>query len=421
MSKSSERRLVLGAFKEATAPAGITGKFSASVPGNTAVPAVAGVNRPNYKVPSKLNAGGAPKLSGPPKGITPTVNLKTTTPTSVSNVSEASEVQVERLEKESTVDKTAAALTQVVSRLVKIGLLKRSGIHDVDMDVKSDAKQKETKPEVVTLESASDEKPKKAPEKKPEPKTSENEVDMKKDAAGVGPARRAISVAMRLAGKGKGKKPRKPIKPTRKADAQRMTSSARTSAGKATEIASNKAMQPGIWEAKPKRKAPAKGKGKAKAKPEAASAATAEPGMSSRNKLLLALGAGGAGGLAAGSAFAGGQGQESMAADPSVIAHMLASAKQRGATEGVDEGRQLEQGRPYDWGTAGNWAQDVGSGGMRGIGSILSALGLPGSTSLEGWASNPKTSQLVGAGGMTIGTLIALMLLKRLLGGSGER
>lgn len=405
MNKCSARRLVVDAFKEASSPAGITGKFSTSVPGNGNVPPVAGVNRPTYKVPSKINAGGVAKLSGPPKGLTPTVNLKATTPTSVSNVSEAAEVNVERLEKESTVNKTVEALNKIAAKLIEVRLLKQSVIHDVDTGVKG--KQKETKPEVVMLESASDEKPKKAPEKKPEPKTSENEIDMKKDAAGK--IRRAISVARDLAGKAKRKG-----KPTSKARAKRMTSQAQTSAAQKAEAASNKALQP-IVSSKPKAKPRAKSKSKA-APAAATSAAPAQLGMSTRNKILAALGASGVGlgAFGAGSALASNDpGQSTMAADPSVLPMMMSAAQGRGTEQA--------QGAPYDWGTAGNWLQDIGSGGMGGIGSILSSLGLPGAKSLTGWAGDPKTSQLVGAGGMTIGTILAIMLLRRLLGGSGER
>lgn len=70
--------------------------------------------------------------------------------------------------------------------------------------------------------------------------------------------------------------------------------------------------------------------------------------------------------------------------------------------------------------TGGDFLENVGSGTMGGIGSLLGALGLPGQESLDRWSGQRGTSQAVGGGTVALGTILAIMLLSRLMGGGGD-
>lgn len=63
----------------------------------------------------------------------------------------------------------------------------------------------------------------------------------------------------------------------------------------------------------------------------------------------------------------------------------------------------------------------LGSAEMRGIGSLLGKIGLPGAESkMQEWSERPDISKYVGGGTTALGTILAAMLARKLLGGSRE-
>jgi hypothetical protein len=250
---------------------------------------------------------------------------------------------------------------------------------------------------VEKLESASDEKPKKAPEKKPEPKTSENEGEEKSALVrGLNPKFFGTTLTRLL---GAAKKSLRSAK-------------AKGPAGKSVL----KAKAP---------KARRKPRARKPAAPAAAPAAAAAAGKVGPARLAgeigpklqqqvsnywpyigaLGAGAGGvAGGYGLGKLLGAAQGEPAPTYMPSGVPDAMAGIEQPGFGD-----------------QALSFLGRVGGGGMRGIGSLLGDIGLPGAEEkLHGWAEDPTIRRLVGGGGLTLGTILAIALIRRLLGGGSE-
>jgi|GEM_PF-5454160 len=434
------RRVLVNAF---TKKADEATKTTVPATKNTSVPAIAGTVRGPGRPRVIENA---PPARGPTKGMVPQLNLSTNAPrrlnVSASAINEALEKMsagavppaqpaqpapaaapktpavpkppapkptatpkgppggLAAMPKMTPAKAAPATPPKVTTASVRNVLNKIGGIHDVTRDTKSKETQKPTKPGVEKLESASDEKPKKAPEKKPEPKTSENETA--KEAAGramVGSTKKFREGWSRIFG-GKAK-PKPTPKPRRKFQSPKVTRRQARPSGPATRVGTADPTLQTIAGAPV---------------PEAVLQAAAAPGGAAQwwGGLTPWQKAKYGGGAAAG-VLGGGYGLSKLleggAAPTTMASPEVAQIMNARAAGGSGFG---------DLGQFGGFLGDVGSTGMSGLGDLLGGMGWEGARSTLGkWSDDPTISKLVGGGGLTLGTLLAIALIQRLLGGGG--
>jgi hypothetical protein len=282
----------------------------------------------------------------------------------------------------------AVALDKIVSRI------KTAGVAVGTRDASSKATQEPMKPGVVKLESASDEKPKKAPEKKPESKTSENEIkkEAKRARPRPRPKKRRRTPSPYAHGAGSAGIQLAPLKP-------------RSFAAQTTQFA-----MPTQHKVKAKVKPrtptpdptipPARAPGATHLTQLMAPPRGTGPGQWLREHKWPLLALGGMGGLTLANLGRGDDKNQIQGIPPVMTAR--------------------PQYAPPAGGGFMDFLGNVGGGGMRGLGSILEALGMQNAgDNLRRWSEDPTISRIAGGGGLTLGTLLAVALLQRLLGGGG--